>query len=152
MSPSSVFPYENRGATLSGVRNRLYTKPIVFSPRRVDLVEYGPGAHSAKYIPAPKIIGNSKSGKVFRVNPFPTSMLVYERSADYNLPKLLHYRFHGMGNFTERWKSLNSRRSAENIQCGFGVHYEISQDLQIMYYNWVQMHSEIIYFESDCNF
>lgn len=157
MSPASTFPYspsneKNKISSLKGIGNRLYSKPIIFSPRRISQVRFGPGAHSAMYKPEPKIYPNSNSGKVYKVNPFPTSMIIYEESEEQSVPKLLHYRFHGMSDFTQRWKSVDLRRSDINIKNNFGTHYGTSVETQLKYYDWVVSNAKEIQFQSDFSF
>lgn len=79
-------------------------------------------------------------------------MIIYEESEEQSVPKLLHYRFHGMSDFTQRWKSVDLRRSDINIKNNFGTHYGNSVETQLNYYDWVVINTKEIQFQSDFSF
>lgn len=120
-----------------GVYNALYSKPVVFSGRRVEDVFFGPGAHAARFDPAPTVIGDTE-GQLLPRSPFPGTLALHRASAATSCPvKLLHYRFFDHETLTERWKTASQRRSELNRRLGYGAHYEIPLELQQQYLAWV---------------
>lgn len=76
-----------------GIPNALYSKPVIFSTRRIEKVDFGPGAHTAQFSPKPRVKGN-EIGALRTKTHFPTTMYVEEIYPRMNDPLLLHYRFH----------------------------------------------------------
>lgn len=120
------------------------------SPSLVCVILLRP--HPGPNLSCQDFVPNSNSGKVYKVNPFPTSMIIYEESEEQSVPKLLHYRFHGMSDFTQRWKSVDLRRGDINIKNNFGTHYGTSVETQLNYYDWVVSNTKEIQFQSDFSF
>ncbi|WP_454972227.1 hypothetical protein [Corynebacterium propinquum] len=41
-----------------GIPNAFYSKSVIFSTRRIEKVDFGPGAHTAQFSPEPRVKGN----------------------------------------------------------------------------------------------
>jgi Glycosyl transferase family 2 len=88
-----VYDQINRGQA-----SELYSKPVIFSPRRVEEMNFGPGAHAAEPITDGKILSDSSA-------------------------RLLHYHYLGLDYILPRYVEKGKRLGATNRMNGWGYHY-----------------------------
>jgi hypothetical protein len=86
-----------------GIPRPLYSKHVVFSPQKIDRINYGPGCHQAS----------------------PTGDVVSDGQGEF---ALLHYGSIGRARMLQRRQLLRARNSAENLRRGFGSHYESADE------------------------
>lgn len=120
-----------------GAYNALYSKPVMFSGRRIREVVFGPGAHAARFDPVPVIEGDIGGDLCARENFPPTLSLDRLPSPTGTDVKLLHYRFFDPASIADRWSILDTRRSELNRSHNFGAHYEIPGTVREEYVRWV---------------
>lgn len=126
-----------------GTYNALYSKPVVFSARRIRGVTFGPGAHAARFEPQPRISGDVH-GQPGVVGSFPGTLVLQRETVDLSQPKLLHYRFFDRNRVRERWASVEARRSQLNRDHGFGSHYSLTEDQRRQYLDWVEGTAQVV--------
>ena len=124
-----------------GMPNALYNKPVIFSARRIESVSFGPGAHTAKFSPKPRVIGH-RVGIPRPRPPFPASMYLQGLPPDENDPLLLHYRFYDT-NIVDRWREREWRRSKVNRELGMGAHYGVDVTVLQDYLQWIATHATV---------
>jgi glycosyltransferase involved in cell wall biosynthesis len=81
-----------------GVHKKVYSKPCIFSPRRVESVSFCPGAHQGTFTPLPRV------HRDLRI-------------------RLFHYKYMGLEFLLQRYRRYVARLSARNRERGLGFHY-----------------------------
>lgn|GEM_PF-1123249 len=129
-------PLSHRGAL-----NALYSKPVIFSARRIESVNFGPGAHIAQFVPAPRITGHRLGTPRLRP-PFPATMFLEGLPPGEGDPLLLHHRFHEP-NIVDRWREREARRSDVNRRLGMGAHYGVGTAVLQDYLQWLDEYATV---------
>lgn len=96
---SNEMPKENLTEITNGFRFDNYSKNIVFNPKAIKEINYGPGAHKCN----------------------PVGDVVWSDDSLY----VLHYKhIGGVQRTIDRYKILSKRMSKNNRRKGYGIHYD----------------------------
>jgi glycosyltransferase involved in cell wall biosynthesis len=81
-----------------GVHKKIYSKPCIFSPSRIESVSFRPGAHQGTFVPRARIYRDPRI-------------------------RLFHYKYVGLECMLARYRRYVARLSAHNRERGLGYHY-----------------------------
>lgn len=117
---SNQMPKEDMLEITTGWPFANYSKPVIFSPKHIENINYDPGCHIAH----------------------PTGNVIYSEETLY----LLHYRnIGGVDRLIRRYREYQKRMSFNNKKMGYGVHYWNSEKkLRQEWYEGIQKSKPLI--------
>jgi hypothetical protein len=143
-----------RNYITKGVRNDLYSKPAIFSPKLVEKMQYEVGCHSAVFEPigSLKYLGDNPEHVPYTwhpVKPWPPLIVQHTYTTTGNLTKecemkLLHYRFMGPTHIGKLWKTYLPRMSDINKQYGWDRHCYLPESEQSRVFNLLKERSVLV--------